>query len=316
MTNMLETVIKMDGSSGPSVTSDAARILTVDDDRTILLLLEHKLQHAGHEVVAVRSGEEALEILRADADKFDVVLLDRTMPGMNGIDVVKHLKTEGILARVPVIMQTGADSPEEIREGVEAGVFYYLAKPIKDELLFPILSVAVRDFRYRKWLIEKMGNRPVSDGPMNEANVNIRTLDDIEEIAPRLASCFPDREQAVCGIAELLTNALEHGNLGIGYDEKTDLIASGNWRQEIVRRQNLPEHAGKVISVDLIRDNGQLSVAIEDQGQGFDWRKFLDIDPARAADNHGRGIAQTRALSFHQMKYNDTGNRVVVSTVS
>ncbi len=305
----------MDGSFGPSVTSDAARILAVDDDRTILLLLAHKLEHAGHEVVAVRSGEEALDTLRASADGFDAVLLDRTMPGMSGIDVVKQLREEGVLAQVPVIMQTGADSPEEIREGVEAGVFYYLAKPIKDELLFPVLSVAVRDFRYRKWLIEKAGHAPMS-GDANGGNTRIQTLEEIEDLAPILARNFPNCEQAVCGLAELLTNALEHGNLGIGYEEKTDLVAQGKWREEILRRQKTGAFADKFISVDLVQENGGVSVAIEDQGQGFDWQNFLDIDPARASDNHGRGIAQTRALSFNSLKYNEPGNRVVVTTGS
>jgi two-component system cell cycle response regulator len=46
-------------------------------------------------------------------------------------------------------------------------------------------------------------------------------------------------------------------------------------------------------------------------GPGFDWKKYMVIEPSRAKDNHGRGIAQARAMSFDRLSYNDTGNQVV-----
>ena len=49
---------------------------------------------------------------------------------------------------------------------------------------------------------------------------------------------------------------------------------------------------------------------IIDTGKGFQWRKYMEIDPARAQDNHGRGIAQANAVSFDQLEYNDIGNEV------
>ena len=52
-------------------------------------------------------------------------------------------------------------------------------------------------------------------------------------------------------------------------------------------------------------------VVITDQGDGFDWKKFMRIDPSRAGDNHGRGIAQANATSFDKLTYNDKGNQVI-----
>lgn len=59
------------------------------------------------------------------------------------------------------------------------------------------------------------------------------------------------------------------------------------------------------------RSSNELRFTIQDQGQGFDWRNFLDMSPKRAFDNHGRGIAMARLLSFDQIDYNEVGNAVL-----
>lgn len=104
-------------------------------------------------------------------------------------------------------------------------------------------------------------------------------------------------------MAELIINGIEHGNLNITYDEKTDLIERNMSRHEIDYRCKLPENKNKNVEITFRRNEDGLYVKIEDQGDGFDWRRFLNIDPARA-NNHGRGIAQTRALSFDALQYN------------
>ncbi len=114
------------------------------------------------------------------------------------------------------------------------------------------------------------------------------------------------------GLSELMLNAVEHGNLGIDYGEKGRLIEDGNWQEEIERRLAEPSQVGRHASIEFRRESTHLSFTIRDQGAGFEWQRYLDLDPARAFDSHGRGIAMARHLAFASLEYQGTGNEVRV----
>jgi len=128
-----------------------------------------------------------------------------------------------------------------------------------------------------------------------------------------LANAFPEPKRVVIGLSELLVNAVEHGNLGITYEEKTRLREEGRWEAEVELRLADPAHADKQVRVHFWRESEQICVRIEDQGQGFEWQKYVDMDPERAFDTHGRGIAMSRLISFDSIEYKGAGNRVEVS---
>jgi hypothetical protein len=114
----------------------------------------------------------------------------------------------------------------------------------------------------------------------------------------------------VVGLHELLLNAVEHGNLGITYNEKTDLVRNANWNEEIERRLSLPEYCKNFATLTFKATQAALIVLIKDAGKGFDWTNYLDFSADRATDPHGRGIATSRALSFHSLEYLGAGNEV------
>jgi anti-sigma regulatory factor (Ser/Thr protein kinase) len=66
------------------------------------------------------------------------------------------------------------------------------------------------------------------------------------------------------------------------------------------------------VTVTLSREAGDITLTIQDEGDGFDWRKYLEFDPERAFDPHGRGIAMARMMSFDALDYQGNGNTVVV----
>ncbi|MEZ4303048.1 MAG: response regulator, partial [Polyangiaceae bacterium] len=80
------------------------RVLLVDDDMALLRFLEAELTDRGYDVVAVRSGEEALS-LHKDACPFEVVVLDVRMPGPSGLDVCRSLTSA--CPELPVVLMTG-----------------------------------------------------------------------------------------------------------------------------------------------------------------------------------------------------------------
>lgn len=289
-------------------------VLVVDDDRATLMLLEARLNSYGNEALLMRTAEQALHWLASHPGEVDAILLDRNMPGMNGLELVHRIKHEPSHARVPIIMLTGSDRAEHMREGIDAGIFYYLSKPVNDDVLRSVLTAALRESRYQKNLSGEIKHYQTGFRTMISSRFFVHTLEEAEALACFAAHVFPVPERALPGLAELLVNAVEHGNLNIGYDEKTELLKQNNWREEIARRLEMPEYANKRVELVLEKKDGQVYAQITDEGDGFDWKKYLRIDPSRAMDSHGRGIAQANMLAFDQLAYSPKGNRVVCVT--
>lgn len=114
---------------------DPFNVLFVDDEVDFLETLLKRMKKRDLEVSGVKSGEEALEFL--DQNSVDVVVLDVKMPGMDGIQALKEIKTRHPL--IEVVMLTGHASVEVAIQGMELGAFDYLMKPIDiDDLLYKI----------------------------------------------------------------------------------------------------------------------------------------------------------------------------------
>lgn len=289
----------------------AGTLLIVDDDRTMVALLEAQLVKEGFHVISANNGMQALKLAQLHAEQLDAILLDRVMPGMDGLSVVHHLKQNPQLGQIPVVMVTGSGSAEQVREGIDAGVFYYLTKPVQDSVLRSVVAAALRERVQRRLLNEQQLRQHTGFHLIDTARFYCRTIDEAESLAGFVSNSFPNPHRTVTGLAELLTNAVEHGNLEIGYDLKTALIENGSWRSELTRRADLPQYQLRRVELLLQLKPDGVYVQITDEGQGFDWKSFLMIDPSRTQDNHGRGIAQARAQSFDQLKYNTKGNQVL-----
>jgi len=111
------------------------KVLLVDDEEEFLETLVKRLRKRNIAVKGVGSGERALEAL--ETQDVDIVVLDVKMPGMDGIETLREIKTRAPL--VEVIMLTGHASLEVAIEGMEFGAFDYLMKPISiDELLYKL----------------------------------------------------------------------------------------------------------------------------------------------------------------------------------
>jgi two-component system, cell cycle response regulator len=285
-------------------------VLVVDDDRFTRMMLCNTLEALGYLAVEACNGKEALNIIEQSWMQLDGILLDRAMPEMGGMEVVAQIKKNPELSWLPIIMQTGANRREEILEGVEAGVFYYLTKPIDVEVLKSVITVASREARRRRQLLRELAERKTTLQMIESCKCVLRTLPEAEITAGWLANCFPDPKRVISGLAELLYNAVEHGNLGVTYDEKTALIALGTWSEEVALRAKKPENTDKRVEALFQRSREGCSVTIKDQGKGFAWRNYLQLDPARAGDNHGHGIAQAKLVSFDLLTYNEAGNEV------
>ena len=122
----------------------ALHVLVVDDDELNRVLVQRILEGRGIEVEVVASGMEALGAI--ERRRPDLIVLDIMMPGVNGVDVLDHVKSTPALVSVPVIMLTGRSGDEDLLATYRAGADYYITKPlIPDELLHGIALMLGHD---------------------------------------------------------------------------------------------------------------------------------------------------------------------------
>ena len=301
----------------------AITILAVDDEEINRDLLSEYLELAGYWPLTAKDGYEALNILNTNADDVHIILLDRMMPGMDGLEVLKKIKANPKLKHIPVIMQTAAAATQQVVEGIEAGVYYYLTKPFDKQTLLAIVNSAAQTLEQRYLFSEELYKNLMMLDCTKESVFKVNRLDQCQKLAVYLGKmCPPSRKtgygfsEISYGFSELLVNALEHGNLGIGYDQKTDLLTQGRdvWRNEVERRAGLPENKNKFVDVRYTHEDDKIVVTIEDKGAGFKWESYLNIDPMRCTDNHGRGIALANSI-FDKLEYAEDGRKVVCTVL-
>ena len=119
-----------------------ARVLVVDDILSNVKLLEAKLTAEYFDVVTAFNGLECLARIAESAP--DIVLLDVMMPGMDGFEVCRRIKSNPATAHVPVVMVTALDQPSDRVAGLEAGADDFLTKPVDDSALFARVRSLVR----------------------------------------------------------------------------------------------------------------------------------------------------------------------------
>lgn len=113
-------------------------------------------------------------------------------------------------------------------------------------------------------------------------------------------------------LTEMLVNAIEHGNLGITFEEKKMALESNSFRNLLVEKLAKAEQYGREVVVTFSRNESSVTYVIRDQGLGFDPSKLPDLDdPESMWLENGRGIQISKAL-VDEVRYNQTGNEVTL----
>jgi CheY-like chemotaxis protein len=291
------------------------RILVVDDEEFNLKLLANDLEDNGFDTVKAQDGQIALDILGKDRN-FDVILLDRMMPNLNGMEVLAKIKGDEHLRDIPVIMQTAAASTLEVQEGIDAGAYYYLTKPFEANIMLAIVRSAIRDSLRTKTTIDDISAVYETYNLIETGQFKFRTLSEVSSLAYLASSfCYKPAESLI-GISELMINAVEHGNLGIKFEEKTQMMIDNCWLEEVEKRLNHKSYKNKEAHLLFERKKDLIEITIEDMGEGFDWEPFLEMGMDRATLPNGRGVAIARISSFCSINYMGKGNKVVCQIMS
>lgn len=191
--------------------------------------------------------------------------------------------------------------------------FHILEEPIDPNIILHTIEAAQSDFKRYTALLKEVSSRTSAIGLIKSGSFRLQTLGQAEALTTMLSLACPDPSVVALGLSELLVNAIEHGNLQISYQLKSQLLESGRWEQEISGRLASAPYKDRHVEVTFERLPNRIDITIRDQGDGFDWRKFIECAPSLSTDKHGRGIAIAIAMGFNELTYNDKGNRVTAT---
>lgn len=306
---MIDLAVSPKPRSIRSVPQMRGKVLAVDDEPACLKLIEQALSRTGLEIVEATRGDSVLATLEEHPD-VDVAVMDRNMPGMDGLVVAQAMSKDPRWRRIPVVIQTGRSSVADVTEGIRAGVYYYLTKPYKSSMLLAVVRAALMGPLGNRWLRDPGTVVLPPFGRLVSGRFSFRSLDEARNLAQLIAAQCPEPEVVVCGLVELTINAIEHGNLGISYQDKTALVLAGRWEEEVGRRLTLPEYRDRAAELELESDATSIGITISDRGPGFDSSAYLEFCAQRAMDPNGRGIALARQVAFPSLEYLGNGNTV------
>lgn len=284
--------------------------MIVDDSSTMLSFMESVCIDQGYDVARAESGLQAIVELKRNPS-FQAIVIDWHMPEMNGIDLLEKIKGDKRWKNIPVVMQTGNRDKADVLRGIRSGAYFYLTKPYTERDFRHILICAVEEYNIQKRL-RLAEERMSSDITpfLDSGSFSFRTFDEATVVAAWL-SRFSRKDNIAIGLEELFKNGIEHGNLRIYYNKKTEYLEEDIYEAEIERRLELPENRGKYVKVDFERKNNSVDVRIKDMGEGFDYEVYLDFSPERVYDLHGRGIAIANNHVFDSLEYLGSGSEVI-----
>lgn len=196
------------------------KILIVEDQQSLRELFAQYVAEWGYSPILAEDGNQAWEMLLAE-QQVEAILLDRIMPNMDGLSFLKKIKQSSFKS-IPIIMVTSENNKTDVIEGINAGAFYYLGKPVEPDLLKAVIKSALLEFSTTDFLKHEVKVYKKCTELLLSCQYGFQTPGELNKITPILAHACPNPEEVSLALNELMLNAIEHGNLGISYKEKSE----------------------------------------------------------------------------------------------
>ncbi|WP_169568999.1 ATP-binding protein [Sneathiella limimaris] len=216
-----------------------------------------------------------------------------------------------------IILLYSKDQADEVLPELIEKATTVVERNKKPEQLVELIENALANFQRKSELRENYQTVSLGISLLEQGTFVLRKPEEAKAIASLLASLAPNKDDVALGLTELLINAIEHGNLGISYSEKGELLKNGVWHQEIENRLQHKNFKNKRVILEFASKDQTLEFKITDEGKGFDFNKYLE--PKFKSDNeshdyfHGRGIKLAKQLCFDNLQFQGCGNIVVAS---
>lgn len=284
------------------------RILLVEDDPAVRRALADVLRHFGYEPWEAADGREAFAIF--SRNPADIVITDVRMPGISGLELLARIKQTA--PETCVVIMTGYGGEDTAIQAIRNGASNYFKKPVNlAEFTYAVgvladLVRSRREHTFDQRLLERE-SRTVRLGNDLDAIYPV-----IRELTVSAAAFGFDVESVRIALLEALTNAIEHGSLGISLEKKRAALRDGSLRELYRSRAALVPWKERSVRAEYELTPARISCRVTDEGDGFDWRALPDCtDPENLLAGSGRGIVVIR-LSMDEVRFNDRGNEITL----
>lgn len=285
-------------------------IMVVDDDEDIRAMICRHFRRAGMIATEMKDAESAIESY--DEINPTAVISDVKMPKMTGLDLLTALKKKNNNAIV--VLMSGHGDKQILFEALRGGATGFFQKPFNLGELTSFVLRAIRQSRDPS-IDHLLSPHLASEHKRYEfGSHGIDIAPIVDQITLNLKLWVSESElvNLRIGIYEMIENAIEHGNLGISFNEKTENIAEGTYAQLVNELAADPENKDKRVRVESEFKNGEFQVTIDDDGDGFDWRRLSDFEMELQSLYNGRGIILTE-IYYDDVSYNEKGNAVTLT---
>ena len=293
-------------------------VLFVDDEEDIRLSFRDRFEEQ-FEVALASNGQEALEHL-AGPDATAVVVTDLRMPRMGGLDMIARAKD--LDPDLGFIVVSGHGDTDDVIAALRLGARNFLRKPYAFAELEEAIMLEAR--RYR--LIQDERARRKVEQATEQFLVGVEgmtfllpsSLDWVNPLTFRLVGVMEavgicdeqNRSNVALALMEVITNAIEHGNLAMNGAIKREMMAAGEqaYAQELALRASQEPYRGRRVRVSASVDADRATITVEDEGAGFDFHHLPDpTDPENLFLPNGRGILLARSF-IDEVQYGERGN--------
>lgn len=285
----------------PPRPDDRPRVLVVDDEAPVRTLIRRALEREGFEAIEAADAAQALERHRSLAPV--VTVLDLVLPGADGLSLLAEIRKRDPGEAIIVI--TGRDDEEA---ALRAGASSFYRKPFD----LPQLVQEVRQLAAWRSRADGAATPPAGGTRCFSLSTGeARDLSVIGALTLPLRNLLGDAGLlgVRIGIGEMISNAVEHGNLGISTAEKEKALAEGRFAGLLASQLAIPGNAAKRVWIESRLADGEFRVTVRDEGAGFDWRALAAAEPG--ATLTGRGVLLAR-VHFDEVRWNERGNEVTL----
>ncbi|MBF0502097.1 MAG: response regulator [Candidatus Riflebacteria bacterium] len=286
------------------------KILIIEDEDGTRFIMGKVAKNEGHEVKMAPDGAAGLALFKEFRP--DMVVSDIKMPKMDGLQLLEQIRR--LDNNVVVVIISSMDSAEYTLKALRLRANDYFVKPAMEKDLIAIFK------KYQDILLSRTKEREIV-GMILRKNLEMKVFNQLETVGKVVDRLMQEAEHHIppadrlgihLGLVEIITNAIEHGNLEITYDEKSEAMDgdSNAWENLLLTRMGNSPYSDRYVMVELKMDTAHCEWVITDQGPGFDWTKIPDPnDPENLLASHGRGIMLTQ-FEFDEVTYLGKGNKV------
>ncbi|MFH0976327.1 MAG: response regulator [Spirochaetota bacterium] len=286
-------------------------VAVVDDEEEIRSVLHKKLSKIGLNVVTFAEAENLLDILKKNEASVDLIISDIRLPGIDGIELLRHI--DKLNNPMPVLLITGHGNIEHAIQALRYGAYDFIRKPFELNEILSTVNRILRNKREEK-IVDNLGQyilyeKRLFEIPSDTTACNVITYVLTKDLT---SAGFCNRTTSgniSLALKEAIDNAIIHGNLEISSDViETKEIK--DFYEEVNRRKNLKKYSDKKVTVYYELVSEYVEYIIEDDGQGFDYSLLPDPrDPENFFKNSGRGLLIIRTL-MDEVDWNTKGNTI------